>query len=95
MLGFKVGGIVGHKFLRRYRVAIDLERIDALRFSRSLAWCRVDREILRFSAVACAARGLPRHTRCSSSVSTSSGGIPPGARRPVDCHERQERAAVS
>ena len=26
LLGFKVGGIVGHKFLSRYRVAIDIER---------------------------------------------------------------------
>ena len=26
LLGFEVGGIVGHKFLSKYRVAIDLER---------------------------------------------------------------------
>ena len=26
LLGFKVGGIVGHKFLSHYRVAIDIER---------------------------------------------------------------------
>jgi hypothetical protein len=26
LLGFRLGGIVGHKFLSRYRVAIDLER---------------------------------------------------------------------
>jgi hypothetical protein len=25
LLGFRLGGIVGHKFLSRYRVAIDLE----------------------------------------------------------------------
>ena len=25
LLGFQLGGIVGHKFLSRYRVAIDLE----------------------------------------------------------------------
>jgi hypothetical protein len=25
LLGFQVGGIVGHNFLRNYRVAIDLE----------------------------------------------------------------------
>jgi hypothetical protein len=26
LLGFQVGGIVGHKFLSNYKVAIDLER---------------------------------------------------------------------
>ena len=26
LLGFEVGGIVGHKFLSKYRVGIDLER---------------------------------------------------------------------
>ena len=26
LLGFQLGGIVGHKFLSKYRVSIDLER---------------------------------------------------------------------
>jgi hypothetical protein len=26
LLGFQLGGIVGHKFLSKYRVAIDLDR---------------------------------------------------------------------
>jgi hypothetical protein len=26
LLGFQLGGIVGHKFLSKYRVGIDLER---------------------------------------------------------------------
>jgi hypothetical protein len=26
LLGFQLGGIVGHKFLSKYRVAIDMER---------------------------------------------------------------------
>ena len=33
LLGFQVGGIVGHKFLSRYRVAVDLER-SVLRLTR-------------------------------------------------------------
>lgn len=33
LLGFQVGGIVGHKFLSRYRVAMDLER-SVLRLTR-------------------------------------------------------------
>jgi hypothetical protein len=28
LLGFRVGGIVGHKFLGNYRVAMDLERSE-------------------------------------------------------------------
>ena len=36
LLGFQVGGIVGHKFLSPYRVAIDLERSE-LRMSPAQA----------------------------------------------------------
>ena len=34
LLGFQVGGIVGHKFLSPYRVSLDLER-SQLRLSKS------------------------------------------------------------
>jgi hypothetical protein len=35
LLGYQVGGIVGHRFLSRYRVGIDLER-SVLRLSEQL-----------------------------------------------------------
>jgi hypothetical protein len=34
LLGFKLGGIVGHRFLSRYRVGIDLEH-SVLRLKQS------------------------------------------------------------
>ena len=34
LLGFQVGGIVGHKFLSPYRVSLDLERSE-LRMSKA------------------------------------------------------------
>ena len=36
LLGFQVGGIVGHKFLSPYRVTLDLER-SQLRMSKAAA----------------------------------------------------------
>ena len=37
LLGFELGGIVGHQFLSRYRVAIDLDRAELRLGSRNRA----------------------------------------------------------
>ena len=70
LLGFQLGGIVGHKFLSKYRVGIDLEH-SVLRLKADLA------ESLRPSGrpsaqpLARAASCASSQTRRSSSVSTS------------------------
>ena len=86
LLGFQLGGIVGHRFLSKYRVGIDLERsvlrlkaIPEQRLSRRRCQLSAARFFLSRSARrACASA----HTRRSSSVSTSSGATgmrPPSA----------------
>ncbi len=74
LLGFQLGGIVGHQFLSQYRVGIDLERSVA----QAQAQSRIRRgrcQALQLSLQALGAAGVrlvaaPR----SSSVSSSSGG---------------------
>ena len=73
LLGFQLGGIVGHKFLSNYRVGIDLER-SVLRLKSGVV-----ASVFFLSRWARRARASS-HTRRSSSVSTISGGT--GTRAP-------------
>ena len=85
LLGFQLGGIVGHKFLSKYRVGIDLER-SVLRLKARLVKPEV--QVLQVDDPStCARRCLAAracassHTRRSSSVSTNSGGTARVCRR--------------
>ena len=61
LLGFQLGGIVGHKFLSNYRVGIDLEH-SVLRLKADLRLKDWRRQVASFFRSRCsrAARALPR-----------------------------------
>ena len=76
LLGFQLGGIVGHKFLSNYRVGIDLEH-SVLRLKKRVVSRALVPRSSAFLLLAGARLGgacASSHTRRSSSVSTSSGG---------------------
>ena len=83
LLGFQVGGIVGHKFLSPYRVSIDIDR-SQLRMSTSTddrhspsghSELRIaNRDVVRAARQASRRAWASRHRSSSSGLSTRSGG---------------------
>ena len=94
LLGFQLGGIVGHKFLSRYRVGIDSSTACCRLKSASAEARATQLRVARFLRSRSARRACASsHTRRSSSVSTSSGGTCTRAAVAVDRDEGQVRAA--